>query len=292
MIGTSDGTHYESDLDHALSGWDTSNRMPLEATEKPAGAFFEEGRYPSSGAFAQLIEKGNIDLTNRPQVKNPDGSVSTVRSMSFGTDKGEVLVPTVHPDGYIMSDEEAIKRYEDTGEHLGIFKTPADADAYGKQLHKDQEEFYGLKPQSTNDSNPFKAWDKLAMDVTLKGRTIYSDTPTGPGKYQGGGYRPANENNKGAESIGEAAIKLKDGTIVRGKSHFDAIVNSQGKPYAKNPDWLDKAQDGFVTSAGRFVDRKEAAKMIQSDKDSIISEDITGAARPTFGKFRIPTRDE
>ncbi len=90
-----------------------------------------------------MVEAGNIDLYNRPIVKNADGSISTVRSMSFHIDGREVLIPTVAEDGSrILSDEEAIEQYRRTGKHLGKFETPGDADNYARQLHKDQEKLY------------------------------------------------------------------------------------------------------------------------------------------------------
>lgn len=96
-----------------------------------------------------LLEPGNIDLSKRPRVKNADGSISTVRSMSFNEDGREVLVPTVHDDGYIMSDDDAVKHYRKTGRHLGKFDTPGNATNYGKQLHVDQERQYAPARPST-----------------------------------------------------------------------------------------------------------------------------------------------
>lgn len=94
---------------------------------------------------------GNIDLNNRPVVRNRDGSISTVRSMSFGTDQGEVLIPTV-VNGRVVSDEEAIAEYRRSGRHLGIFRTPQEANAYAEQLHRDQERQY-VRPQGRPVAN-------------------------------------------------------------------------------------------------------------------------------------------
>lgn len=88
-----------------------------------------------------LRQAGNIDLTKRPQVKNADGSISSVRSMSIGTDRGEVLIPTVSDDGRVMGDQEAIDYYRRTGRHLGIFDTPDNATAYAEAIHNQQANF-------------------------------------------------------------------------------------------------------------------------------------------------------
>ncbi|TCB05141.1 hypothetical protein E0H93_17630 [Rhizobium leguminosarum bv. viciae] len=94
-----------------------------------------------------LLSAGNINLAKRPVVKNPDGTISTVRSMSFNEDGREILVPTVSPEGGILSDDDAINLYHQTGQHLGMFDNPQDADTYAQSLHNQQDQMYS--PQST-----------------------------------------------------------------------------------------------------------------------------------------------
>ena len=85
----------------------------------------------------QPYERGNIDLYNRPPVQNPDGSTSTVRSLSFQDEDGrEVLIPTVVGDR-VVSDEEAIQHYLATQQHLGKFASPDEATRFGARLHNE-----------------------------------------------------------------------------------------------------------------------------------------------------------
>lgn len=84
------------------------------------------------------LDPGNIDLYAKRPVKNPDGSISTVRSMSFDEDGQEVLIPTV-VGKRVVSDRRAITEYRRTGRHLGKFGSVKEANAYAQQLHKDYE---------------------------------------------------------------------------------------------------------------------------------------------------------
>lgn len=87
------------------------------------------------------VVPGNIDLDHRVVVQNPDGSISTERSFSVNIDGLEVLLPTV-VDGEILTVDEAIDHFFESGEHLGMFSSVEEAEAYAIALHLRQEAFY------------------------------------------------------------------------------------------------------------------------------------------------------
>jgi hypothetical protein len=98
-----------------------------------------------------LIQQGNLDLTNRPSIKNADGTHSSEYSTSFQDEKGrEVLVPTIVNGKFLTSDgkkpkegspeekamfKRAWQYYLKTGENLGIFDSPEHADAAANLIH-------------------------------------------------------------------------------------------------------------------------------------------------------------
>ena len=108
--------------------------MPKPALYKPSAG--PEGPQPG------LLERGNIDLTKRPVVRGADGSIATVRSITIEKDGKQVLIPTV-VGGKIVSNQDAVKRYKDSGEHLGVFDNDANAESYAVKLHQAQAKYYG-----------------------------------------------------------------------------------------------------------------------------------------------------
>ncbi|MCK1706120.1 hypothetical protein IVA86_33145 [Bradyrhizobium sp. 146] len=122
-----------------------------------------------------LLEPGNIDLANRPQVKNSDGSVSTVRSLGVNIDGKEVLIPTV-VGNQVLSDDEAIAHYKKTGEHLGKFDTVEHANAFAEKLHNMQDDYYRPRPQQPTTTASDTAFIGKANAVVAKRVSDEADT--------------------------------------------------------------------------------------------------------------------
>lgn len=94
-------------------------------------------------SWPSMVAPGNINLNNRPIVKNPDGSISTVRSISVSGGGKIFLIPTVSDDGKIMSNADAIRQFLTTGRHLGEFSSEESAKSYADALHEQQAKQYG-----------------------------------------------------------------------------------------------------------------------------------------------------
>jgi len=99
---------------------------------------------PTTMPTQGLLVRGNIgNLYDRRTLYNPgEGNYSTISTTSFQPDRGphqgrEVLIPTV-VGGIRLTDQQAQERFYRTGEHLGVFAKPEDADKYSWWLHWEQ----------------------------------------------------------------------------------------------------------------------------------------------------------
>lgn len=178
------------------------------------------------------LQAGNIDLKNRPVVRNSDGSISTVRSISANFDGQEYLLPTVSEDGRILSDDDAIEMFRKTGRNLGVFDTPENATAYAESLHNDQERMYDRPDPATIqwDDQPEQA--PLEIDI-VGGRRESGVSPTdgmsGLDRFRAGVGKSLVDTYEGLkQAAGDAGsgplLALQQGTI--GALRGDGILES------------------------------------------------------------------
>lgn len=112
----------------------------------PASNNVEDRRPLEEGTIAE----DELKVRARNPVKNDDGTYSTIRSITINEDGKEVLIPTVH-NGKILSNEEAIKVYQQTGKHLGKFRTSEDAHQFGLHISNEMASKFRSGEYSTPD---------------------------------------------------------------------------------------------------------------------------------------------
>lgn len=201
-----------------------------------------------------LKTPGNINLNNRPVLKNADGSVSTERSFSIGTDQGEVLIPRIF-DGRDHTEQEAIQHYRQTGQHMGIFDTPEHANAYAQQVHN---RFSGQAPQT--------------MEQARQGIETQFGADTGAAQKRQESARDLEQMVSLAKKYGmdERAIqdmiekRLGGVGITRAKDKWDLL---QGKVNGKDVTWLKNSANGEVqTLAGDPVSAEDLNSFVPTPK--------------------------
>ncbi len=182
-----------------------------------------------------VIEKGNIDLINRPRVKNADGSISTVRSMGINVDGQEVLIPTVSEDGRVMDDDEAVEQFRRTGRHLGKFRSAEASTRYAENLHNDQAEL--IKKHGTfGNTSGASGFAKLAPMITKAGAAAPAAASDEKNKkdVKSGDKKSEGFLNSIRSAMGRPTISDEKQKETEGKNLGEQIANSIFKVKAAN----------------------------------------------------------
>ena len=142
-----------------------SGRIKITKIERPQTAAKQKWTVGNIGQYGA----GNIDLYDRPQYRNANGSISTVDSTSYNIDGQEVLLPTVwNRNGtpyHSSNDEEILQRYRDTGEYLGKFSTVEEANDYAEKLHLEQQERYPSSSLPAERGSKHKSGKEIPQSI-------------------------------------------------------------------------------------------------------------------------------
>lgn len=142
-----------------------SGRIKITKIERPQTAAKQKWTVGNIGQYGA----GNIDLYDRPQYRNANGSISTVDSTSYNIDGQEVLLPTVwNRNGtpyHSSNDEEILQRYRDTGEYLGKFSTVEEANDYAEKLHQEQQERYPSSSLPAERGSKHKSGKEISQSI-------------------------------------------------------------------------------------------------------------------------------
>ena len=197
-----------------------------------------------------LIERGNIDL-RRPSIPNPEGGDSTVYSASFNFGGEEVLLPLAD-EGRILTEEEAIEKYQRTGQHLGKFSTTEAADAYGEQLHDEYQSNKYAMPEETTvkpERSYMQYLSELIAGPERKNAGQFfvdfdddpksDDAPPSPAASSPsrlhflGNVPNETDRLRGEYQLNRSAAEAHSPLMKTGNSYLDLLTNPASSPYVQ-----------------------------------------------------------
>lgn len=199
------------------------------------------------------------------RVQNPDGSVSTVRTISTNIDGKEVLIPTVSKDGRIMSNDEAIQQYMQSGENFGKYDTVDQANQAAEQLHQQQSQF--ANPQGKTDPN--------IVRQVLGGMDLRGLSPEDVYQLMGSGLQ-----NKQLDNVNEyyRGKQTQDAAELKQRAAQDIITNQQ-KGTEEYRKWFEmKLQSGEVKADSPVQVGDKWVQRYHDKYGNLVKQEDIGAA--------------
>lgn len=244
-------------------------------TQTPMDAFVQNRLGESLGQYG----KGNIDLYNRPQYRQRDGSISTVNSMSFGDESGkEILVPTIGRDAngrpVQLTEDQAIDQYYKTGQYLGKFDSIDEADKYADQLHRQQEAYYDdsqLRALANQAPRPFEVGGAVRrfqqtgeMNITPELKKMMDEAPESGQGIRSSTQEEVNAAADWTKQRVENANKAQSDRELRTFDRHNPIIAGalQGTGI---PSMLTAGEQALARLTGNEEAQKQSAQMYENE---------------------------
>lgn len=245
----------------------TSGRIKITKIERPQTAAKQKWTVGNIGQYGA----GNIDLYDRPQYRNANGSISTVDSTSYNIDGQEVLLPTVwNRNGtpyHSQNDEEILQHYRDTGEYLGKFSTVEEANDYAEKLHLEQQERYPSSSLPAERGSKHKSGKEISQSIVRNEDAAKRIGATVRGTAQNLG---ANASGFLAALVAAAEEMDKEYRDAKEKAGVTTHADEMN-PYLKTNEEITRSNRAGIDLLEGIADtqRAKAAENIQTAKEGL-----------------------
>lgn len=244
-----------------------SGRIKITKIERSQTAAKQKWTVGNIGQYGA----GNIDLYDRPQYRNANGSISTVDSTSYNIDGQEVLLPTVwNRNGtpyHSQNDEEILQHYRDTGEYLGKFSTVEEANDYAEKLHLEQQERYPSSTLPAERGSKHKSGKEISQSIVRNEDAAKRIGATVRGTAQNLG---ANASGFLAALVAAAEEMDKEYRDAKEKAGVTTHADEMN-PYLKTNEEITRSNRAGIDLLEGIADtqRAKAAENIQTAKEGL-----------------------